>query len=155
MGGQVVVQPGQHERKRFAQVADDKLQMRVAVEGAAQDDAQDMHGRLDVPAPAGCGQLGSYLCREIPRVGGLDDRLRRRCGVQVDRHLQGFGPLEDGPEEWVIQVTPVHVTVDHGTLKTVIPDGAFQFGRSDIRAGGWQGGKPAKAVGMALDGCSR
>jgi len=46
------IDSGQHEWKRLAQVADDKLQARVSVECSAEDEAEGMDRGFDVPSPA-------------------------------------------------------------------------------------------------------
>ena len=51
-----VVQPLQIERQHFTPVTADDLQLRVAVECAGQDEAQQMDAGLVVPAPAEHGQ---------------------------------------------------------------------------------------------------
>jgi hypothetical protein len=48
---QIAIDSGKHEGKRFAQVADYKLQARVSVECSTEDEAQDMDGGFDVPSP--------------------------------------------------------------------------------------------------------
>ena len=66
-------------------MADDKLQAWIAVEGPAKDEAQDMDGGLNVPAPGRGRQEGRYLWGKISRVGSRDDRLWRLCRMEVKR----------------------------------------------------------------------
>ena len=41
------------ERQSFPQVTDDELEVWVAVEGPAENDAKDMSRGLDMPSPSG------------------------------------------------------------------------------------------------------
>ena len=47
------VEPPEHAGKPLAEMADDDLQLREAVEHAAKDQADDVNRGFDVPAPAG------------------------------------------------------------------------------------------------------
>src|SRR5947209_19039952 len=116
-------------------MADYQLQVREAVEGSAQDEAQNMNRRLDVPAPGSPRQLGRHFRRKA-RVVGLHYRPRRQCRMEVERDLERLGTLQDRPEELVIQVAAPRVAIDHCPLEAMFTDRALQFIGGDLRSRG-------------------
>jgi len=74
-------------------MANQKLQIGITVENAAKDDAENMDGSFDVPAPACSSQLGRNFRSEIPCIGDLDYRRWRWRWVQIDWNLKSFCSL--------------------------------------------------------------
>ena len=71
--------------------------------------------------------------------------------MQIDRHSQRFGGLEHRPEELVVEVAAVDVTVDQGADEAVVADGALEFGDGGLRVAHRQGGEPEEPAGMLGD----
>ena len=67
----------------------------------------------------------------------------------VDRHLERFGPLEDGPEELVVEVAAPGVAIDHGALEAVFADRTLQLIGRRFRRRGRQRGEGGEPVWMA------
>src|SRR5208337_4401179 len=139
-----------HERQRLAHMADDDLQFGVCVKHAAEDHPEDMQRRLDVPAPAAVRHHFGHRGFEAA-VPGVDDRLRRLRGVEIDRQLQRLCAREHGPERPIVQITPAAMAVDHDALAAVLRDRPLEFG--DRRRGikKRHGGEAEEPVGMAPD----
>src|SRR5262245_38872037 len=72
----VLVESRQHKRNAFAQVANDDLQFRIAIEHASQNHANEMDTGFDVPAPACARKHRGHGWRK-PTERSLDDRLGR------------------------------------------------------------------------------
>ena len=75
------VDPIKREEEHLAPVTEDGLQVRVAVEGAAEDEAKCSEARLGMPSPAEGGQ------RE---VGG---RIKPAVGRLPDSRSEGSGDV--------------------------------------------------------------
>ena len=71
--------------------------------------------------------------------------------MEVDRHVQRLGALEDRPKLLVVVEPAVGQTVDHRALKPQLGHGAFKFvgGGTGVRGG--QRGETGEAVGMGAD----
>ena len=50
-------------------------------------------------------------------VRGVDDRLRRLGGMNIDGDMERFGALQNRPEELVVQIAAAVVAVDQAPLK--------------------------------------
>ena len=105
------VEPRQHEGQRLAEMADDELQFRKCVEHAAEHDADDVDRGLDVPAPAGRGEHVGHRRRKTA-IGDVDDALRRRRRMQIDRRIELLGAFQDRPEELVVEIAAAVMAVD-------------------------------------------
>jgi len=150
----IAVEPRQHEGQAFAQMADHDLQFRIAVEHAAQDQAKNVNGGLDVPAPARGREHPAHFRREAG-ILRLDHRLRRPRRVHVDRHVERLGALEDRPEEFVVHVAAADVAVDQRAAKAELAHAALQLGCGLVRHHGRQRGEPGEALGMFLHGSAK
>jgi hypothetical protein len=126
-------------------VADDELEVGVAVERAAEDKPEDVGGCVDVPAPGGGGQRGGDLGRVVAGVGGFDEILGRGWGVEVEGDVERFGGFEDGPEVRVVEVPATGVAVDDGALESVGLDSTLELVGGGV--GCWRGqcGEPREA----------
>ena len=71
--------------------------------------------------------------------------------MQVDRHVQPCGPLEDRPEALVVEEDAVGEAVDHAALETKL-DGALQLVGGGRRVRRRQRRESGKALGMSADG---
>ena len=69
--------------------------------------------------------------------------------VHVQRHIQGLGALEDGPESLVVEEHAVGQAMDHGALKPQLGHRAFQFVGGSL---GVRVGRAAKAANRS--GCA-
>ncbi|MFG2225690.1 hypothetical protein [Streptomyces sp. NPDC048644] len=67
------VGPVEREQEHLTPVPQDDVQVRVAVEGAAHDEAQRRKSRLDVPALAVSSILGLTIARHFLRLDALTD----------------------------------------------------------------------------------
>ena len=47
--------------------------------------------------------------------------------MQVDGHAECFGTFKHRPEELVVEVTPIDVTIDHGADEAQVADGALEL----------------------------
>ena len=139
------VEPRQHEGQRLAEMADDELQLRKLIEHAAEHQAHDVNRGLDVPAPARRGEHVGHRRREAA-IGNVDDALRRRRRMQIDRRIELFGAFQDRPEELVVEIAAAVVAVDHGADEFLLAHPQLQFGRGLVRRRGRQHGEPGIAL---------
>ena len=109
----------------LAQVADDDLQLGIAIERAAENHANEMHRGFNVPAPAGAREHGVHGRRE-PAVQRFHDRLRRHRRVQIDRDIERLGPFQHRPEELVVEIASASMAVDDRAFEA-LPDPLLQF----------------------------
>src|SRR5277367_4680145 len=95
---QRLVQPVEEPRDHLAPVAEDDLQLRVAVEHAAQHQVQEVDPGLAVPAPGGGGEPGGddRVKARLVVVGAGNPGGQRR--MEVDRHPQPGGGAQDRVE---------------------------------------------------------
>jgi hypothetical protein len=114
VGGDVgeAVDPVEREQEHLAPVPQDDLRLRVAVEGAAHDEAKRRESRLDMPSPAEGGrrEVGG---RVKPAVGRLSDRVRGSLGMDEDRPAQAGSSREQIVVDGVIQRAFAAATVGH------------------------------------------
>ena len=73
----IAIDSGKHEGKRFAEVADYKLQARIPVECPAEDNADHMDCGFEVPSPTRHSQHVRYPHREVSGVERFDYLLSR------------------------------------------------------------------------------
>src|SRR5262245_35938735 len=71
--------------------------------------------------------------------------------MQVDRHIELGGPLEDGPEFLCVEKAPIRQPTDQGTLETELGDRALQLVGGRLRIWRRESGEPGKPVRMDLD----
>ena len=71
--------------------------------------------------------------------------------MHVQRHVQGLGALEDGPESLVVEEHAVGQPMDHGALKPQLGNRAFQLVGGSLGVGGRQGCEGGKPVGVCGD----
>src|SRR6201999_4354715 len=107
-------------------MTDDELELRKAVERAAEHDAQHVGRSLNMPAPGASREHVGHHRREAA-IGGLDHRLRRRGGVEIDRDVQRLRALQNWPIELIVEVAPLIVSVDDGALEALAYS-PFQLG---------------------------
>ena len=110
----------------FAHVADDELKFWQAIEEAGDDESEQMQGSLGVPAPAGDRQQVAEVAGQAAEVG-LPHSLGRWRGMEIDRHIQRNGRLEDGGEAWIIEEEAVGGAVEHGALEAMLRDTAGEL----------------------------
>jgi hypothetical protein len=72
--------------------------------------------------------------------------------MEINRDVECFGTLENRPEQFVIEITALDMTVDERSLETVIMDRALQLGGSGVGIDGRQCGKSAETSRMAPHG---
>src|SRR5690606_33568243 len=119
----------------LAHVPQDELHPGIAVEHAAEDQAQRVGGGLDPPAPGGAGQF------RVPAVGvRIDIRVER---MQVQGHVEVLQALPEYVVGRVVVVHAVGVAVDQRALEAQLGDGALQFGGGGGRVVHGQRGKRA------------
>src|SRR5262249_35788290 len=143
---QVLVESRQHERNAFAQVANNDLQFRIAIEHASEHHANEVDAGFDVPAPACARKHRGYGWRK-PTERSLDDCLRRHGWMQIDRDAERFGALQNRREELVIQIATARVAVDQSTFEALLPDSAVELLGRFVRRGDGQcckGGEPRR-----------
>src|SRR5689334_9416547 len=103
---------------------------------------------FDVPTPScTCQSNRNFRCK-VPGVRCRDNSLRGRCWMKVQWHLKCFGTLQNGPEEAVVQVAPLNMTIDQCALEPVVMDCAFQLVSGCVRRGSWQRSEPGKTRRM-------
>ena len=126
--------------KSLAQVADDDLQAREAVEHAAHDDAQDVEAGFD----------GESEDRAIKAAlqKGTDHGGRWRIRMDVNRNIERFGGFEYRPELRIVEVLAAGVGVDDGAFQSERPDAAFEFLCSGCGVLRGDGGEAGEAVRM-------
>ena len=105
-----------------------------------------MDRRFDVPTPGRGREGNSHLWREVSRVGGCDHWLRRRCRMEVERHLECFGTLQDRPEEWVVKVAAPDMAIYQCSFG-VGTDGTFQLVGGGVGAAVGSAANPANRLG--------
>ncbi len=66
--------------------------------------------------------------------------------MEIYRDIEYFGTLENGPEEFVIEITSLDMTIDERSLETAITERSLQFGGSGDGVCG-NVANPAKRVG--------
>jgi hypothetical protein len=47
--------------------------------------------------------------------------------MKIDRDIEGFGALQDRPEEFVIQIAAARMAIDERALEALLPDPAIEF----------------------------
>ncbi len=78
-------------------------------------------------------------------------RVRRRR-MQVERHVERLGALEDRPEALVVEKHAACQPVHHGALEAELGHRAFEFVGRRLGVGGRQHRKAGEAVGMGAHG---
>src|SRR5262249_3893289 len=118
---QAIVDAPEQEWQPFAEVTEDELG-RMLLEQAGEDEAHAERRGLDREAPGGAQQdrkvLGVFL------VIGVDHRLVRHRGVQIDRHVERRRAREDWPEALIVEEVTVRDAVDHRALEAERLDAA-------------------------------
>src|ERR1700748_3071726 len=107
-------------------MTDDELELRKAVERAAEHDAQHVGRSLNVPAPSASREHVVHHRKEAA-IGGLNHRLRRRGGMEIDRDVQRLRALQNWPIELIVEVAPLLVSVDEGA-REALAHSPFQLG---------------------------
>ena len=122
----------------------------MLVERAGDDHAQQMHGGLRMPAPAGGFQYARGAFGQAGEVGEAH-RLRRDVRMNVDRNVE----LDRGGEQLVVarivEEAAFGRAVDHGAEKAELLDRAAQLDGDGVRVLHRQIGEAGKAVRMAGD----
>src|SRR5262245_38846253 len=78
-----------------------------------------MRAGLEGPLPGGAAQ---------PRMALQHGRRRNRISrMQIDRRVQGLGPLPEWIERRVIEIDPVAVAVDHDAAEAELTDAALEL----------------------------
>ena len=131
------------EGQGLAHVSQHDGQVGIAIEQPAEHEAQEMAGRLDVPAPDRALHL-----RLVAQDVGLPVRIGR---VDVDRRADLGGALPERQIARVVQVDAVRVTVDHRAHEAEIVDAPLQLVGGRLRVLHRQHREPAVALRVALD----
>ena len=142
----VVGTPG-HPAQCLEMVTDDHLQRGKPIEDATQNQPDAMDSGVDVPAEARDGQLGRHRRRKA-LVVGLDHRLRRHRGMQIDRHTQDSAASKTGQKSGWSRSRPSTWPLISPPTKPWSAHGAFQFGRQRRRGAHRRGGKAEEPVGV-------
>ncbi len=71
-----------------------------------------------------------------------------RAGVNVDRHVERLGAIEDRPKPFVVDEQALGETVDHGAFEAEVLDRAFELVGGLLGIGRRQGGKGGKPIGL-------
>ena len=98
----------------------------MPVQRAAEHEAQRMDRGVGVPAPGGQRHGEAEIARQ-PVVVGVAHRFGGDAGMQVDRHVEFFGPRQDGFESWIVQETAVGGAVYQHAMKAKVFDRAFKL----------------------------
>lgn len=124
----------QVEDEHVAPVTEDDLKVRMSVEHAGQDQAQELQARLVMPARSD----GRQREVEVPgqsRVVRVAHRSRRDLGVQVQRGSELIRGGEDRLVVRVVEITLAGPTEHHGSAQAELPDCSAQLvgGRLRVR----------------------
>src|SRR5713226_1447542 len=87
----------------------------MLVKKAAQDETDRLGRRFDGVAPPGRGDRWERI--EIVLVVGVEDRPVGSARMDVNRHVQRLGALEDRPETPVIEEDAARYGSDQGALE--------------------------------------
>src|SRR5271170_5703991 len=98
-----------------------------------------------MPAPPSKGKHVADHARE-PGVIRLPDRWGRGRGMEIDRDVEFFGLLEDGPNRLVIQEATPRMAIDQGTLETQLLDRALELLCSGCGVERREDGEPGEPV---------
>src|SRR5579862_7121467 len=101
-------------------MAEDEGKARKGVEEPGEDETKEMRDRVHGEAP-GC-RRDLLVTREIGLRRGM-----RVARMEIDRHAQGLGRLEDRPEFLIVEKFAIAVAVDHRALETPILDRALEL----------------------------
>src|SRR5580658_976613 len=131
-------------------MARDDLKRRKPIEHSAQDQADAVYPKVDVPTESTKRQKRRYFGSEAAVVS-VDHCLGRPLGMQVDGHAERFGAFKYGPEELVVKVTSVDVAIDQCAHEAQVADGALELAGCRRRVDHWQCGKSEESVRILRD----
>ena len=87
-----------------------------------------MQAGFYVPPPAGDGEQLPCAAWQAGVVSLLHD-VRRRRGMEVDRHAELHGGVEDGGEAGIVEEQAVSRAVDHRADKAQLQNAALELVR--------------------------
>src|SRR5260370_19217052 len=108
-------------RQTFAEMAQDHPEIGTGVEQPGEDQPEEMRASIHREAPGRGGQFDIALKVGLEHVGMRNRRM------QVNRHVQRLGTLEDYPIPPVVEELAANVTVDQGAFEAELRNRSFQF----------------------------
>src|SRR5712691_3426615 len=125
------------------------LHPRVGVEHPGEDDAQEMAARIHRETPARAREL------LVPLEVGLERVRVRERGMEVERHAERLGALENHPVFLLVEETPSSVAVDHRAFEPQPRDAALELLGRGAGVSRRQRGECGETVRVRLDRLAR
>src|SRR5579862_4144275 len=126
------VEPVQVKGEALADVADNDFQPGRPVEHAADDQPGYVHGRFEVPAESGAGE---HLANPRAKRAGVVDvgnAFRRRRWMEIDRHIEARGRLENWRKLGLVEKAISYCAVDHRSDESKVGYRPFKLGRGSL-----------------------
>ena len=123
-----------------------KREFGIGVEHARQHHADRERRGLHGEAPAGRGDAG--MLRHVVLEVKLDHGRVRHAGMEIERHVERLGALEDRPEALVVEEHAVAQPVHHGADEAVLRHDALEFVGGRLGLGRRQRAERGKARGI-------